>query len=260
MENRGGLKSLRYRVDLIQHLVGREFTLRYKRSALGIFWSLLTPLAQLFVLVFLFGRVLPLSIEAYPAFVFCALLPWIWFSSCLSVAGGLFIHNRDLARRPNFEPSTLIVVNLLANLIHYVIFLPILLVFLAWYGRPLTTALFSLPVLLLVQGFLILGLGLVIATLNAFYHDVEFLVGVALMLLFYLTPVFYRIETLGDQFRIFYMVNPMAVLIQGYRGIFFYGTAPEWGPLALAAVISIVLFGLGYFVYKHQLSNVIDAL
>src|SRR4030042_3098432 len=107
-------KSLTYRFDLLCHLVWRAFGLRYKRSVLGVFWSLLSPLVQLLVLVFLFGRVIPLNIEAYPAFVFSALLPWVWFSSCLSSSGGLFIHNRDLVRRPNFTPSTLIVVNTLS--------------------------------------------------------------------------------------------------------------------------------------------------
>jgi lipopolysaccharide transport system permease protein len=81
------MKSLTYRIDLIRHLVWRDFVLRYKGSVLGVLWYLLPPLAQLLVLVFLFGRVVPLNIEAYPAFVFCGLLPWTWFSTCLNSGG-----------------------------------------------------------------------------------------------------------------------------------------------------------------------------
>jgi lipopolysaccharide transport system permease protein len=77
------MNSVTYRIDLIRHLVWRDFVLRYKGSVLGVLWYLLPPLAQLLVLVFLFGRVVPLNIEAYPAFVFCGLLPWTWFSTCL---------------------------------------------------------------------------------------------------------------------------------------------------------------------------------
>src|SRR5689334_23281605 len=100
------VNTVRQQVDLLSHLVWREFTLRYKRSALGILWSLVQPLAQLVVLGFLFQRVVPLNIQAYPAFIFSALLPWTWFSSAISGSCGLFIGNRDLVRRPNFAPAS----------------------------------------------------------------------------------------------------------------------------------------------------------
>ena len=126
------INSFIYRLDLIWHLVWRDFTLRYKRSVLGILWSLVFPLSQLLVLVFLFRKVIPLNIESYPAFVFSGLLPWIWFSACLSSAAYLFMNNRDLVRRPNFEPWTLIMVNTLSHLANYLFFLPILVILLLY--------------------------------------------------------------------------------------------------------------------------------
>ena len=111
------MSSLTYHVDLIRHLTWRDFILRYKGSVLGILWSVVPPLVQLAVLVFLFGRVIPLGIEAYPTFVFSGLLPWLWFSTCMSSAGYLFINNRDLVRRPNFDPSSLVTENTQSNLI-----------------------------------------------------------------------------------------------------------------------------------------------
>src|SRR5690349_12472344 len=107
------LKQVAYHADLLRHLVWRDFSLRYKRSALGVLWSLVSPLSQLLVLVFLFQSVVPLNIEAYPAFVFTALLPWSWFSASVGSACGLFIVNRDLVRHPNFDPAYLMVVNTL---------------------------------------------------------------------------------------------------------------------------------------------------
>src|SRR5262245_44374686 len=98
-------RQLAYQVDLMGHLVWRDFSLRYKRSALGVLWSLVSPLSQLLVLVFLFQAVVPLNIDAYPAFVFCALLPWSWFSTGIGSACGLFMVNRDLVRHPNFAPA-----------------------------------------------------------------------------------------------------------------------------------------------------------
>jgi len=254
------MNSLTYHFDLIRHLTWRDFILRYKGSVLGILWSVVPPLVQLAVLVFLFGKVIPLGIEGYPAFVFSGLLPWIWFSTCMSSAGYLFINNRDLVRRPNFEPSSLVTANTLSNLIHFLLFLPILLVLLIVYGRQVTMSLVFLPTLMIIQVMLTIGLGLMIATMNAFYHDVQHIVSVAVTLLFYLTPVFYRAQSIPDRYQFVYSLNPIAVLIRSYRAIFFYGSNPEWGSLLVTGLISVLIFGIGYFVYRRQISNVMDVI
>jgi lipopolysaccharide transport system permease protein len=253
-------KQLRHALDLLIHLVWRDFSLRYKQSVLGVFWSLLVPLGQLVVLVFLFQAVVPLNIEAYPAFVFSALLPWTWFSNSLSSACGLFIGNRDLVRHPNFVPARLMVVNTLSNLITYVAALPVLLVVLLIYGRPMTPALLALPLLMLIQGILTIGLSLIIATLNVFYRDVQHIVIVALMLLFYLTPVFYRTQAVAERYHLVYQINPIAVLVQGYRSVLFYGVLPSWGSIVFAAVVSGAVYILGAWVYSRQQHDIIDAI
>ena len=250
----------RHRADLVLHLARREFSLRYHDSALGVLWSLLLPLAQLLVLVFLFQRVIPLGIDAYPAFVLSALLPWSWFSASVGAAGGLFVGNRDLVRQPGFAPAILVFVNALSNLISLLVSLPILLVLLGWYGREPGVSLLVLPVLLIIQGLLIVGLGLAVATLNVFYRDVQHIVTVALMLLFYMTPVFYRTDEIGESFRWIFRLNPMAVLIESYRAVFFQGTFPEPGPLLLAAAASGGLCLLAYWIYQAQRHDLVDAL
>jgi ABC-type polysaccharide/polyol phosphate export permease len=253
-------RRLRYAADLMIHLVWRDFSLRYKQSALGVVWSLLVPLGQLLVLVFLFQSVVPLNIEAYPAFVFSALLPWTWLSSSLSSACGLFTGNRDLVRHPNFAPARLMLVNTLSNLITYVVALPVLIVVLLAYGRPLTAALLALPLLMLIQGVLTVGLSLIIATLNVFYRDVQHIVVVVLMLLFYLTPVFYRPQSIAEKYHLVYQMNPVAVLIQGYRSVLFYGEFPAWGPILFAAAITGIVYLLGAVIYGRQQYDIIDTI
>src|SRR5262249_45835311 len=152
--------ALVYQFDLICHLVQRDFRLHYTGSVLGVLWSIVLPLVQLLVFVFLFGKVVPLGIDDYPAFVFSALLPWTWFSNCVSSAGSLFTNNRDLLRRPHFAPATLVVVNTLSNLLTYVGSLPILFGVLAWHGRGLSAAALIFPLLVLIQSTSLIGLGL----------------------------------------------------------------------------------------------------
>jgi ABC-type polysaccharide/polyol phosphate export permease len=254
------MRTLIYQFDLILHLVRRDFRLHYTGSVLGLLWAVVLPLIQLLVFVFLFSRVVPLDIDNYPAFVFSSLLPWTWFSNTIGSAGSLFISNRDLLRRPNFKPATLIVVNTLSNLLAYLISLPILLIVLGLHGRTVTAALLAFPLLLLIQSTLLIGLGLIIATLNVFYRDVQHLTRVTLSLLFYLVPVFYRPQQAGASFSKLLMLNPIAVLIQSYRDIFFYQHVPQWGPLLFAIAICSFIGGLGYLFYSRFQPLVFDAL
>jgi ABC-type polysaccharide/polyol phosphate export permease len=254
------IRQLVYRFDLLRNLVWRDYSLRYKHSVLGLLWSLVLPLTQLLVLVFLFQAVVPLNIEAYPAFVFSAILPWGWFSSSLSSACNLFINNRDLVRHPNFAPASLTFINTLSNLIAFLVALPLLIIVLVAYGRPLTPALFLLPLLLMIQGILTAGLSLIIATWNAFYRDVQHIVIVVLMLLFYLTPVFYRPEAVAAEYQIMYQLNPIAVLIKCYRAIFFEGAYPTWKSLLFIALASIAIFVLGYIIYSRHQHDIIDKI
>jgi ABC-type polysaccharide/polyol phosphate export permease len=250
---------LSYQLDLLWHLVKRDFTLRYKGSVLGILWSLLLPLAQLLVLVFLFQRVIPLGIDSYPAFVFTALLPWTWFSSCLNSAGSLFLGNRDLIKKPGFSPCILVGVNTLSNLLLLLVVLPVLVIMIvAFYGKSLTLYFLLLPVLLGIHVMLIWGLCLFIATLNVFYRDIQYIMSVFVMLLFYLTPVFYNPSAITEDYRFLYNLNPLAVLIQAYRAIIFFGKAPEWGYLSIAFVISLLSCVVGYVFYRKKLHEIVD--
>jgi lipopolysaccharide transport system permease protein len=256
----GRMTSFGHQRDLIRHLVRRDFTLRYHDSALGVLWSLLLPLAQLLVLVFLFQWVVPLGIEAYPGFVFSALLPWAWFSASVGDAGFLFIGNRDLVRQPYFRPATLMLVNTLSRLVSYLVSLPILFAVLLFYDRVPTSALLALPVLLLIEAILILGLGLIIATLNVYYRDVQHIVTVLLSLLFYMTPVFYRPQQVTEKFQLMYAYNPLVCLIDGYRAVFFYGRLPEPRALLVATLASLALWLVGDRIYRRQQHDLVDAI
>lgn len=251
-------RSLRYQFDLVRHLVQRDFATTYRRSVLGWLWSLLLPLAQLAVLVVVFQHLVPLGIDQYATFVFSALLPWSWFSTCVTQACGAFLANGDLVRRPDFSPAILVVVSALSGLLSYLLALPVLLGMVWWHGQPPQASLAWFFVLAGIEGVLIVGVGLVVATLNVFYRDVQYLVSVAVLLLFYLTPVFYEIPTTLGSLRHVYLLNPMAALIHGYRAIFLHGTAPAAEPIVLAAAVSAFVAAVGYLAYRRAVADVVD--
>ena len=246
-------------LELIWHLIKRDFHLRYTGSALGVLWSLIVPLVQLGVLTFTFTSLMRINIPDYPAFVYSALLPWTWFSSSLSGAGHLFFTHRDLLRRPAFPPGTLIIVNTLTHLITFILGLPLLFILMGWYGRVINWNPMTFLLLLFIQGILTVGLTFMIATLNVFYRDIAQLVGIVLSLMFFLTPIFYR-PLGGGQYQTLLGLNPMVPLINCYRAVLFEGASPEWISVMLTGGISIIVCGLGYLIYKHWLPDVVDAI
>jgi lipopolysaccharide transport system permease protein len=245
-------------LDLIINLTRRNFLLQFRGSFLGLLWALLLPVIQLIVFAFLFQRVVPLGIDNYPLFVFTALLPWNWFQTSILSAGGLFMSHRDLVRRPNFTPSTLALVDALTNLLRYLVALPIVFILIAISGRAITWTVLLLPFIMLIQGTLIVGLSLFIATWSVFYRDVQYIMGVAVMLLFYVTPVFYSLERVGREYRIAFTLNPMAVLVQSYRAILYEGTVPDWKGLLVASTVSVAALGIGYLSYRREIHEVYD--
>ena len=245
--------------DLILNLVRRNFVVGFKGSTLGILWSALLPLFQLLVLVFVFRGIIPLGIDDYPEFVLAGLLPWNWFSTSINSAGNTFLTNKDLMSRPDFAPYMLIVIDALTNLLTFLISLPILFGLLALGGRGITVGLLFFPFLVLIEGILIVGLGLLIATLNVFYRDVAYIVNALIMLVFWLTPVFYQSTIVPKEYRFIFLWNPMAVLVENYRAIFF-GTPLDWNSLLLSFVMSVIVCGLGYLAYYRKASDIIDAI
>lgn len=226
---------------------------------LGIGWRVLIPLCQLALLVLIFGSVVPLGIPDYPPYIYSGLLPWLWFNNSIATSGYLFITNRDLLRKPGFSPMVLVVTNTLSNFITFLLSLPILILLLGWYGRPITMTVLYLPLILAVHSMLIFGLSLIIATYNVFYRDVAHLVSVVLPMLFFVTPVFYR-PVVQAELGFWFQLNPMAPLVDSYRSILFLGQAPNFGIIMISAIISGVIATVGYLSYKRRLSDIVDIL
>jgi lipopolysaccharide transport system permease protein len=254
------MSAFAYHRDLVSHLVRRDLTLRYHGSAIGILWSLAIPLAQLVVLVFLFQKVIPLGIDFYPGFLFSALLPWVWFTSCLGSAGGLFVNNRALLWQTSFSPFVLVLVNILANLVLFLMLVPLLLILLLAHGTPVTAAWMMVPGLIAIEGLMLFGLSLLVATLNVFYRDVQQVVNLGVFLLFYLTPVFYRVDALPETYRALYALNPLGALIESYRMTIFYGQSPNLWPVMVALTFAILAAGFGVAVYRYRLHDVMDVV
>ena len=251
---------LLYVRDLLFTLVGRDMKLRYKRSILGIAWSLLTPLAQLAVYYLIFNILLPLNIPNYPAFIFSGVLVWNWFGGSLYQATSVIVDNRELIKRPGFLAAILPAVTVMSHLIHFLLALPILFVFLVMGGTPLTGALLALPLVIALQFILTLSLAYFTATFYVTFRDTQHLLGVLLNLFFFLTPIFYKSSDLPAQYQTVYRLNPMVHLIESYRAILLSGTLPDAKGLLMVALPAIGFLFLGYHIFRKASDHFVDEL
>lgn len=246
----------RYR-GLIQTLVVRDLKARYRGSVLGFFWSFINPLLLLLIYNFVFTTVMPgvrpADLEPYALFMFCGILPWTWFSSSLLESSSTLLSGGNLIKKVLFPAEVLPIVTVLANMAHFFLGLPILIMFLVYYRRPLDPVeLLWFPVIVLVQLVLTIGLALLLSALTVHFRDLKDLLGNLLTLWFFATPIIYPISQAPDYMRWALNLNPMTHLAISYQEVLFYvGPHGHWRWLMSLALLAILVFLLGYFVFDR---------
>lgn len=251
---------LPYLFDLLHMLVVRDLRLQYKRSVLGIMWSLLNPLVMLLVFNFLFKLVLSLNIPKYSAFAFSGLLVWNWFQMSLLQSAGAITNNRDLIRQPRFPAAILPGVTVTTHLIHFLLAFPVLALLLINGDAKPGMTLLALPLVMAIQFVLTLSFAYLFAAINVTFRDTQHLLSVILTVFFYLTPVFYDASAVPERYKLFYYFNPMAQLVEAYRAVLIHGTLPNWSLLIVTGLVSVGLLRFGYQVFKQVSYRFVEEL
>ncbi len=253
-------RSIIYIYDLLFELVARDMKLRYKRSVLGIAWSLLNPLLQLLILLFIFGLVIPVNIPNYFSYLFTGLLPWSWFQASLLLSTNAIVQNRELIKLPGFPSAVLPTVTVTSHLIHFMIAIPIMLIFLTLGGIKLSSVILLLPLVIGIQYILTLSLSYFVSTFQVMFRDTEYLLGVLLQLFFFLVPIFYDPKMIPSPYNTVYNLNPMVHIIDAYRAILIRGEVPNSLLLLFVFVLSAVLLLIGYRIFKRASYHFVEEL
>jgi lipopolysaccharide transport system permease protein len=252
--------------DLLRNLVARDLKVRYKNSVLGIVWSLLNPLGMMLVFTVVFTILIPNnSIERFPIFLLCGLLPWNWFSG--SVVGSIYsvVGSSALVKKVYFPREILPISTVLSNLVHFLIALIVLFGMMIATGTPLTVWALILPLLVAIQLIFTLGLAFFLSAINVYYRDVAQIMDVLMLAWFFLTPVFYSTDLIPQSKVIFgidvpvqrlaYILNPMASLIASYRVILYNGAPPDIAFLLRTVITAVICLVLGYAFFMRFSRN-----
>ena len=250
------VQLVRYR-GLIHSLVARELKARYRGSVLGFFWSFINPLLLLAIYSFIFTTIMPNRVDGvqpYALFMLCGILPWTWFASSLTEASGSLIAGGNLIKKVLFPAEVLPLVAVLSNMIHFALALPIVAVFLVYYGHiPDAAGLLWFPVAVLVQLIFTSGIALVLAALTVHFRDIRDILANVLMLWFFATPIIYPwSQKEVEAFRRFFDLNPFTHLAVSYQEIlFFEGPVGHWRWLLALGVASVGVFLAGYWLFDR---------
>ena len=245
--------------SLALHLARRELASRNRFTVLGWLWPLARQLAQLGVLLFVFTRLVDLDIDDYAPFLFAGLVAWTWFSQGLSDATLSLVAHRHLVFRPRCPAAVLPVVAVGVGLIDALIALPVLLAFAIAAGH-LGPSLLFLPVLAAIQFVLTCGIGWLASAAGVWFRDVRHLVALALVLLFYMTPVFYDPDRVPEDYEWIVWLNPLTPLVEGYRDVLLGEQLPGAGPILAVTAVSLGLAALGFWVFQRLRPNFADEL
>lgn len=238
--------------ELFYILVWRDIKARYKQTVLGVSWALFQPLATMAIFTFLFGRLVKVPSEntPYPIFVYSGLLLWNYFVSGLTTASNSLVDNEGIIKKIYFPRMILPLSTAVTPALDFLFALVVLFgLMLIYRFLPMPLGVIILPLLLIFSFFSIAGLGMLLASLNAKYRDVRYLLPFSLQLLFFLTPVVYPVSLVPGQFQWLLFLNPMAGIITLARSTLLGTPAPDFRLLGLSFMASLILFlvGVAYF-------------
>lgn len=232
----------------------RELRLRYKQSLLGGLWAIVQPVVLMFLFVLVFSVFVRLPTDGipYPIFAYTALLPWTYFATSLTFSVPSLVTNMNLVTKIYFPREILPLASIGAALVDFSIASSVLIVLMLYYRIPFYITLLWVPVLILAQTIFVAGVALFASMLNAFFRDVRFMIPLAVQAWMYATPIIYPLSAVPDWLRPFYLLNPMAGIIDSYRRVILKGLPPDPVALGLAFGMAVIMLLIGYIYFKRS--------
>jgi lipopolysaccharide transport system permease protein len=260
------LRELPGRYELVCSLARKELQAKYRGSALGFVWVMLTPAVMIAIYTFIFAGLFNASFGAtgtkwdYALYLFCGLLPWTAFQESAQSAATVVIGHANLVKRVVFPLEALPLAQVLAAHATQLFGTVVLIAATLVIRRELHATLLWLPVLLAAQLLFVTGAAWFVASLGVFVRDTSQVVALALMAWFFLTPIIYPEQVVPTRFQKIVSLNPFAPLVRSYRRVIIEGAGPDWGGLAYFAAIALAVFLFGWWWFAKSRKNFADVI
>ena len=250
----------------IKAFVRRDIHGRYVTSVMGLSWAIIQPLTLLLLYTFLFSYILKVrfgaagSTKSFTVYLFCGMLPWIAFSEGLVRASGVILEQGHLIKKVVFPSDILPAYVVLSALTMEMLGLSVLLVAVALFAGGLGWSLVALPAIIVLQFMLTVGLAWFLASLTVFLRDVAQVLGLAMTLWMFLTPIFYPPEAIPPHLKWMLNLNPMYHVVQAYRDVIIEGRLPGRLQIGVLGAMALTSFLLGHWFFRRSKNAFVDVL
>ena len=242
--------------ELLRVLVLRNTKLKYQRSALGLLWTLLNPLLLILILLAVFTHVIRIPIDHYWAFLLSGYFVFHYVTQTVTASAFVYVEHATMLRSAPLPAETPVLAAAMSRFLEYLIELILILLLLVFFHHAGVPWSFSLlPVLVVLQFLLVVGLAFPVSALSVYYYDVRHMLPILLMALFYLSPVFYSSSMVPESIRPIYFLNPVAGILDLYRTVLYEGTFPSPKAILLITLQICLIFVAGYAIFRRHKAN-----
>jgi len=235
---------------LFEELVKRDFKKKYKRTFLGMLWSVISPLLQLLVMSLVFTQFFGRNVPHFTIYLFSGNLLFSYFSDATTGGMRALLGNADIFSRVNVPKYMFLFSRVLQSLINFALTLMVYFIFVAIDGLPFRISFFALLYPIAMMTLFNIGVGMILSALFVFFRDIEYLYSVFTMLLMYMSAIFYMVDAYAEHVQRLFLLNPVYVYIKYFRIIVIDGGFPSLEYHLLSAGYAIILFGLGFLIYR----------
>lgn len=242
-------KALRYRF-LFGELVKRDFKKKYKRTFLGVLWSLISPLLTLLVMSLVFTQFFGRTTPHYSIYLFSGNLLFSYFSDATTGGMRSLVANAHIFKRVNVPKYLFLFSRTIQSFINFLLTLVVYFIFVAIDGIPFTLSFFTLIYPILCLTVFNIGMSMILSALYVFFRDIEYLYSVFTMLLMYMSAIFYNISAYSASAQQLFLLNPVFTYINYFRSVVIHNTIPDLQYHLICAGYPILFFGIGAIMYK----------
>ena len=244
------IKELYKYRELLKTNVKKDIRGKYKGSFLGVLWSFINPLLSVLVYAIIFPFIMRTKIDNYLIYLVVGIIPWTFFTNSINQGMISILINAGIIKKVYFPRIILPISSVTSSLVNFLISCLIILVFVIFSGIGISPYLLFLPLVIIIQFILTLGFVFAFSAIEIYARDVEYIVNFLVTMLFYATPILYDPSIFPKKLQFILNLNPLTYIINGYRDIFYYKQMPNFIELGIVFVISIIIFIVGYLIFK----------
>ena len=248
--------------ELVFFLAWRDVKVRYKQTVLGALWAVLQPVVTMLIFSMFFGRLakVPSDGVPYPIFSYAALVPWTLFATGLTQASNSLVSGANLLRKVYFPRLVMPIASALVGVVDFALAFGVLVAMMFWYGFVPTTAIVTIPLLVLLTVTTSLGAGLWLAAFNVRFRDVRYVIPFLVEIWMLATPIAYPSSLLSESLRRIYALNPMVGVVEGFRWALLSTDTAPGAMILVSSTASLILLVTGVFVFRRMETNLADVV